>query len=95
MPKEIFDKLNLKNAESKGNVEKALEQLRNEQPQKEYLKKKIAMLSDAIKAIEDDSLSVKEKNAFLKSVIERVEYSRTHEELKKHIPFRMTVKLKV
>ena len=95
MPKEIFDKLNLKNAENKESAQKALDQLRNEQPQKEQLEKKIAMLSDAIKAIESTSLSAKEKNAFLKTVIERIEYSRTHEEAKSHVPFRMSVKLRI
>lgn len=95
MPKEIFDKLNLKNVESKESAQKALEQLRNGQPQKEQLEKKIAMLSDAIKAIKNDSLSAKEKNDFLKAVIERIELSRTHKEIRKHVPFQMFVKLRV
>ena len=77
MPKEIFDQLNERLQASKKAARKALEQARAAAPKTpEQIREKIARLSDALNALEDDTVSVPLKNDYLKAVIKRIDYYR-------------------
>ena len=74
---EIFDQLNERLQASKKAARKALEQARAAAPKTpEQIREKIARLSDALNALEDDTVPVPLKNDYLKAVIERIDYYR-------------------
>ncbi len=109
MPKEIFDQLNERLKTSRQAVRKALEQARAEMPHSLILsEKKTVLFSDALAALQDDSVPVPLKNEYLKSVIERIDYYRPAA-VRKHsgslepktrggwysLPFELDIKLKL
>lgn len=57
-------------------VEKMIEELENTIPEKEDYADKIVRLSDALEALQDKEMSAGAKNIYLKSIIERIEFSR-------------------
>ncbi len=109
MPKEIFDQLNERLQTSRQAVRKALEQARAEMPYSLILsEKRTALFSDALAALQDDSVPVPLKNEYLKAVIERIDYYRPaavrkpseNSEPKTRggwysLPFEMDIKLKL
>lgn len=109
MPKEIFDQLNERLQTSRQAVRKALEQARAEMPYSLILSgEKTALFSDALAALQDDSVPVPLKNEYLKAVIERIDYYRPAAVRKRSessepktrggwysLPFEMDIKLKL
>lgn len=76
MPESIFNKLKTKCEEDKKAVEKALEQAYSEMPAKVDYEEKIIRLHETIDALNDDSVPAIAKNQLIKTVVEKIDYSR-------------------
>lgn len=76
MPKHIFEQLNAKVLAEKDEVQQLLCTMRDSLPQPVDYAKKKAMFSDALDALLDKDVPVREKNLLLKKCIERIEYTR-------------------
>ena len=77
MPKEIFDQLNERIQKNKQAAQIALDAAREAAPDTaDEIQAKIARLSDALRALQDDTIPVPLKNQYLKAVIERIDYFR-------------------
>lgn len=64
------------NNEKIESIKKQMDDLENSIPEKEEYEEKILALSDALAALEDDSIDADIKNEYLKQIIDRIEYSR-------------------
>lgn len=64
------------NTEKIESIKKQIEELENSIPEKEEYEEKIMKLSDALDALLDPDLDAEAKNAYLKEIIEKIEYSR-------------------
>ena len=61
-------------------IKKQMDELEDSIPEKEEYQEKIMLLSDALNAILDDALDAEVKNAYLKQIIDRIEFSRENDE---------------
>ena len=57
-------------------IKKQMDELEDSIPEKEEYQEKIMLLSDALDAVLDETLDAEIKNAYLKQIIDRIEYSR-------------------
>lgn len=57
-------------------IRQQMEELEDSIPEKEEYQEKIMLLSDALNALLDETLDAEIKNAYLKQIIRRIEYSR-------------------
>lgn len=57
-------------------IKKQMDDLESSVPEKEEYEEKIMSLSDALAALEDDSIDADIKNEYLKQIVDRIEYSR-------------------
>lgn len=64
------------NAEKIESIKKQIEELENSIPEKEEYEEKIVKLSDAMNALLDPDMEAEAKNIYLKSIIDKIEYSR-------------------
>ncbi|MBO5030640.1 MAG: recombinase family protein [Lachnospiraceae bacterium] len=76
MPKEIFDKLNEKVLKEQADVSAALAQARASMPSPVDYQERINCFTDALEALNDDSIDAEKKNILLKNCIDRITYSR-------------------
>ena len=67
------------NNEKIENIKNQIEELENTIPEKEELENKTVLLSDALNALTDDSVEAKDKNIYLKQIVDKIEYSRENE----------------
>ena len=67
------------NNEKIENIKKQIEELENTIPEKEEIETKTILLSDALNALTDDSIEAKEKNIYLKQIIEKIDFSREND----------------
>ena len=83
MPKHIFDQLNEKVLKEKAEVEQALCTARDSVPEPIDYENKRVMFSDALAALEDPNVPVKQKNMLLKRCISRIDYKRNRKDFAK------------
>lgn len=76
MPHAIFQQLNAKLLKEKDEVETALHKAYESMPAPTDYEKKIAMFSDALKALRDPDVDAAKKNSLLKDCIDRIDYYR-------------------
>ena len=76
MPKSVFDKLIDKVTKDKAELKEALANARNSMPIQENYEEKICTLKTALDHIKDDSVSAQIKNTYLRSIIEKITFSR-------------------
>lgn len=74
--KDVFLKRNAKLAEEREQLEKQIEYLKNNVSNRIDYEEKIMLFTDVINSLEDDTITAKEKNILLKTIIERIEYTR-------------------
>ena len=67
------------NNEKIENIKEQIEKLENTIPEKEDIKNKTILLSDALNALTDDSVEAEDKNIYLKQIIDKIEFSRENE----------------
>ena len=79
MPKEIFERLNQKVIAEKEQVHLALKKAIDTMPNIEVYEERIARFTDALNALQDDTIPATTKNKLLKSCIDRITYSRNPE----------------
>jgi len=75
---EFVDRKSVNN-EKIENIKKQIEELENTIPEKEEIKTKTILLSDALNMLTDDSVEAKTKNIYLKQIIDRIDFSRENE----------------
>ena len=68
------------NTERIESIKSQIVDLENSIPEKEEYEEKIMGLSDALNALKDDTLDADIKNVYLKSIIEKIEYSRENKD---------------
>lgn len=61
-------------------IQKQIEELENSIPEKDEYEEMILMLSDTLSAVLDETLDADVKNAYLKQVLDRIEFSRENDE---------------
>ena len=61
-------------------IQNQIDELENSIPEKEEYQEIITMLSDTLEAITDETLDADVKNAYLKQVIDRIEFSRENDD---------------
>lgn len=76
MPRNVFDKLRNKCESEKDALKSALTKAYNDIPEKVNYKDVVFSLHEAIDMLQDDSISARTKNMFLKTIIGKMEYSR-------------------
>lgn len=76
MPKAIFDKLNEKLLQEKEEIQSALCTAYESVPEPINYRERVLKFTDALNALEDDTVPGKVKNRYLKDIIARIEYSR-------------------
>lgn len=76
MPPEIFQTLNEKLRKEKAELEEALSEAYESLPEPIDYKEKVVKFTDVLNKVEDETVSVEEKNRYLKDIIERIEYRR-------------------
>ena len=91
MPAAIFQQLNEKLLKEKSEVETALYNAYESMPAPTDYETKIAMFSDALKALQDPTVDAARKNTLLKDCIDRITYHREKGERKRN-PERPTKK---
>lgn len=74
--KEVFLKRNAKLAEEREQLKNQIEHLKNNISHKINYEEKIMLFTDIINSLNDDTISAKEKNILLKTIIEKIEYTR-------------------
>ena len=67
------------NNEKIENIKRQIEELENTIPEKDDIKQKTILLSDALNALTDESIEAKDKNIYLKQIIDKIEYSREND----------------
>lgn len=67
------------NNEKIENIKQQILELENTIPVKEEIETKTILLSDALNALTDDSVEAKDKNIYLKQIIEKIDFSRENE----------------
>lgn len=76
MPKDIFDKLNVKVLAEKAEVQQALKKAHESMPDPVDYQKKIVQFSDALSALKNPDIPDDVKNRYLKGVFDRITYYR-------------------
>ena len=76
MPKHIFEQLREKCEEDKKKLEQAISKAYKEMPTRIDYEEKIIRFHESLSALQDDSISAEAKNKLLKTIIERINYSR-------------------
>ena len=76
LPQEIFKKLNQKLLAEKEEINKALCKAKGSMPKEINYKEELLKFEDALEALEDPEVDAKEKNQYLKNIIDRIEYER-------------------
>lgn len=76
MPKHIFETLNAKVLAEKEEVQQALCKAYESMPEPVDYEDKLLHFTEALKAIDDPSITAQKKNSLLKGCIERIDYSR-------------------
>lgn len=76
MPKPVFEKLKAKIEEEKSQLEKALENAKNEMPEKKDYQQQIILFHEAIDLLRDDCISAEAKNKLLRTIVKKAIYSR-------------------
>lgn len=76
MPSEIFKELNGKLRIEKEEIKKALCKARESVPQPVNYSEKLMKFTEALEALDDPLISVKDKNQYLKDIIARIDYDR-------------------
>lgn len=76
MPTEIFQKLNEKLLIEKDEVQQALDKAKESIPEPVNYEDKILRFTDALEALEDPNVDAKIKNAYLRDIIERIDFER-------------------
>lgn len=76
MPKAVFDKLRAKCEDEKQTLEKAIAKAYQDMPVKIDYQEKIMLFHDVLDALNNDDVSAEVKNKLLKTIIDRIEYSR-------------------
>ena len=61
-------------------IKKQMDELEDSIPEKEEYQEKIMYLSDALEAVQDESLDAEIKNEYLKRIIDKIEFSRENGE---------------
>lgn len=61
-------------------IKRQMDDLEDSIPEKEEYEEKILMLSDALNALKDEELDAEVKNAYLKQIVDRIEYTRENDE---------------
>lgn len=82
MPKQVFEKLNAKVLSDKRIASQALEEARISLTEPVSLENKLSSFKAALDALQDDSVSIKEKNDLLKACVKRITYYRTPKSVK-------------
>lgn len=77
MPENIFKKLNEKILKEKEEVKKALEKAEDSVPQQIDYKDRVIKFTDALRVLDDDSLSSEIKNRYLKDIIDKIVLDRS------------------
>lgn len=90
MPPHIFQKLNEKVIKEKEDVKRALEKAEDSVPKNINYKDRIVKFTDALKALNDKTLSAEIKNQYLKDIIDRIDFDR----LPPTEPYKISIKLK-
>ena len=67
------------NNEKIENIKDQIAELENTIPEKEDIENKTILLSEALNALTDESIEAKEKNIYLKQIVEKIEFSRENE----------------
>lgn len=67
------------NNEKIENINRQIEELENTIPEKEEIENKTILLSNALNALTDETVEAKDKNIYLKQIIDKIEYSRENE----------------
>lgn len=83
MPKEIFEKLNSAVLQEKENIMAAIEKARSEMPDPIIYEKQLHRFQDALDSLLDSNTPAEQKNALLKTCIERINYNRPKSERSK------------
>lgn len=86
MPKHIFDALNEKVLKEKEEVQQALCKAAESMPERIDYEEKVFRFKDALEALKDPDVPAADKNNFLKSCIERIDYKRDKAERIKREP---------
>lgn len=76
MPDKVFDRLNKKLVEERKVVQKSLDEAKDSAPKEVNYEERLVKFTDALEALKDPDLSIKEKNLYLREVIERIDYER-------------------
>jgi hypothetical protein len=76
MPQEVFNRLNEQVLKEKEAVRDALCKAHESIPAPVDYKEKVMRFTDALNALEDDSVSAASKNRYLKDIIKRIDYER-------------------
>lgn len=76
MPSELFKELNGKVKAEKEEIKKALHKARESMPQPVNYVDKLMKFTEALDALDDPKISAKNKNQYLKDIIERMDYNR-------------------
>ena len=76
MPKEIFDKLNAKVIKEQSDVTAALSKAYSSMPSPIDYQERIDRFTNALEALNSDTIDAEKKNMLLKNCIEKITYSR-------------------
>lgn len=76
LPQHIFKKLNEKLLAEKDEINKSLAKAKDSIPNPIDYKEEMLKFKDALAALKDSNVSAKEKNKYLKSIIDKIEYER-------------------
>ena len=76
LPQHVFARLNEKLLLEKEEIKKALEKAKGSMPKPVDYREEMKKFTDALDALEDDTVDAKVKNQFLKNIIDRIEYER-------------------
>lgn len=76
LPQHIFKKLNEKLLAEKDEIQKALDKAEDSIPNPIDYKEELMKFEDALKALKDPKVNAKDKNKYLKNIIDKIEYER-------------------
>lgn len=76
MPENIFKRLNEKILKDKKEIKKALEKAEDSVPQQIDYKDRVMKFTDALRALDDNSLTSEIKNRYLKDIIDKITFDR-------------------
>lgn len=99
MPKQVFEKLNAKVLSDKRAASQALEEARRALTEPVSLENKLSTFRSALDAVQDASVTIKEKNELLKACIKRITYYRPPKAVKSRwtapSPLELDIELKL